>query len=293
MNGDIGDLTHGIKFDSEKTRLDLLDVDWLEDIGKVLTYGAKKYTTRKPCTCHVSILQKVASLGPKVFVSLATIPRTNGETSIPSPSSPSTNERTELGTRKSSTSTDASTLSKILNLNNAVVEQALNASTGSMIPALIESLLSQPAKSAEETANSASTTTILPDLFEAGCVRRATLLLGSLSEAIGQLPHSRTCENGVVVESGANNWRKGIKLSRLIAALMRHLFAFARGEDSDPETGLPHLAHAGCCLMFLAALHKQRPDLDDRPKWSDYGPPQEDCKVYTPQFRKPSRRSKC
>lgn len=35
--------TDGIKFDSEKLRMDLLPFDCLEEIAKVLTYGARKY----------------------------------------------------------------------------------------------------------------------------------------------------------------------------------------------------------------------------------------------------------
>ena len=50
-----------------------------------------------------------------------------------------------------------------------------------------------------------------------------------------------------------DNWRKvpGAR-DRYLAALMRHLTAWQAGELADPETGLPHLAHAGCCLHFLA-----------------------------------------
>lgn len=51
----------------------------------------------------------------------------------------------------------------------------------------------------------------------------------------------------------AHNWRKGISRERLLAAALRHLFASMSGERKDPETGLSHLAHAMCCLMF--ALH--------------------------------------
>src|SRR4051794_11871236 len=61
-----------------------------------------------------------------------------------------------------------------------------------------------------------------------------------------------------------NNWRKGLTYGRLIAAAMRHLFAFLRGEDNDPETGLSHAAHAMCCCMFLIWMKKHRPDMDDR-----------------------------
>jgi Domain of unknown function (DUF5664) len=62
----------------------------------------------------------------------------------------------------------------------------------------------------------------------------------------------------------ANNWRNGIEYSRLIAALMRHLNAIQDGEDIDPESGLPHIDHLGCCWMFLSNLTKTRKDLDDR-----------------------------
>jgi hypothetical protein len=62
----------------------------------------------------------------------------------------------------------------------------------------------------------------------------------------------------------AHNWRKGISYSRLSDAAMRHLTAFNAGEDIDPESGLPHLHHASCCLMFLSNMAATRPDLDDR-----------------------------
>jgi hypothetical protein len=61
----------------------------------------------------------------------------------------------------------------------------------------------------------------------------------------------------------AHNWRGGLSKSRLIAAALRHLFAYLRGEDVDPETGLSHVAHAMCCCMFLLGL-EHRPELDDR-----------------------------
>lgn len=65
---------------------------------------------------------------------------------------------------------------------------------------------------------------------------------------------------------GPHNWRRGIKWSRLIAALLRHTFAFMRGEDLDPETGLPHLDHMSCCVTFLQEFFRTRADLDDRYK---------------------------
>jgi hypothetical protein len=64
----------------------------------------------------------------------------------------------------------------------------------------------------------------------------------------------------------AHNWRGGIVYSRLLAAALRHLFAYLGGESKDPETGLSHLAHAACCIMMLLEFEDTRTDLDDRYK---------------------------
>ena len=61
----------------------------------------------------------------------------------------------------------------------------------------------------------------------------------------------------------AHNWRGGLSYSRLLAALLRHTFAIMRGERIDPESGLPHIDHVGCCWMFLSYHMKKRPDMDD------------------------------
>lgn len=64
----------------------------------------------------------------------------------------------------------------------------------------------------------------------------------------------------------AHNWRKGIATSRLLGAALRHIFAYLDGEDLDPESGVSHLYHASCCLMFASEMKVTRPDLDDRYK---------------------------
>lgn len=52
-----------------------------------------------------------------------------------------------------------------------------------------------------------------------------------------------------------NNWQYVDNASeRYWNAAMRHLIAH-KTEDSDSETGLSHLAHATCCLLFL--LHPE------------------------------------
>ena len=49
-----------------------------------------------------------------------------------------------------------------------------------------------------------------------------------------------------------DNWKKVPEWRiRYYAALIRHVVAWFEGERIDPETGLSHLAHAGCCILFL------------------------------------------
>jgi len=62
----------------------------------------------------------------------------------------------------------------------------------------------------------------------------------------------------------ANNWCRGTNWGRYFAALCRHIFAWWRGEDVDAETGLSHLAHAGCCLLFLIEYQRNGWGTDDR-----------------------------
>ena len=62
------------------------------------------------------------------------------------------------------------------------------------------------------------------------------------------------------------NWEKGIKYSRVFGAIMRHLWAWWKGEKLDPETGLSHLHHAACGLMFLQTYEaRNMTEFDDSP----------------------------
>lgn len=71
------------------------------------------------------------------------------------------------------------------------------------------------------------------------------------------LPPAAVMEIAKVLEFGArkyapDNWRKveGWRW-RYTGAALRHLFAWMGGERADPESGIHHLAHAGCCVLFL------------------------------------------
>lgn len=65
---------------------------------------------------------------------------------------------------------------------------------------------------------------------------------------------------------GKYNWVKGLKYSRAWDATLRHLTAWWAGEENDSETGISHLAHAGCEILFLLTYRLTNlSNLDDRP----------------------------
>lgn len=71
------------------------------------------------------------------------------------------------------------------------------------------------------------------------------------------LPWSAVASVVAVLEYGArkysaDNWQRVVDPGeRYFSAALRHLVAWRGGERLDPESGLPHLAHAVCSLLFL------------------------------------------
>ena len=63
---------------------------------------------------------------------------------------------------------------------------------------------------------------------------------------------------------GDFNWRKGRDWSNYYDATHRHITAFWNSEDRDEESGLLHLAHAGCCIMILLSFQVLGIGKDDR-----------------------------
>ena len=72
---------------------------------------------------------------------------------------------------------------------------------------------------------------------------------------------------GGAVKYGPNNWRAdgGMAWTRCYASMMRHIQAWYQGEDTDPESGLSHLAHAMCNITFLMEYERTNTERDDRP----------------------------
>lgn len=60
------------------------------------------------------------------------------------------------------------------------------------------------------------------------------------------------------------NWEKGMKWSKVLASMKRHIIAFESGEDFDKETSILHAAHIMCNAAFLTEYYKIYPQGDDR-----------------------------
>lgn len=63
-----------------------------------------------------------------------------------------------------------------------------------------------------------------------------------------------------------HNWRLGYKWSLSFSAAMRHMWKFWRGEDMDPELGVPHPVCAAFHMFGLTTFMEIHPEFDDRPR---------------------------
>ena len=59
-------------------------------------------------------------------------------------------------------------------------------------------------------------------------------------------------EHGIKKYGHKEDWRNTENYDeRYLDAIFRHIFSYAEGEYADKESGLSHLAHAACDIMFL------------------------------------------
>lgn len=77
-----------------------------------------------------------------------------------------------------------------------------------------------------------------------------------------------------VLEFGANkygidNWQKGLTTISIIESMLRHIFAFMKGNDIDSESKLPHTDHIMCNAMFLAYMWRNKKQLDNRKEYNN------------------------
>lgn len=100
--------------------------------------------------------------------------------------------------------------------------------------------------------------------FDAGKLRFDLLPPDALSELVAVYTDG-------AAKYSPRNWEKGMSWGRCLGALLRHVFAWMRGEQNDPESGHHHLAHAawGCLALITYERHNIGTDdrfLEDHPK---------------------------
>lgn len=78
-------------------------------------------------------------------------------------------------------------------------------------------------------------------------------IMGSIGLLDGMLKYGRSNFRGI-----------GVRASIYVDACQRHLNAWFEGEDSDPDSGVPHLAHALACLAILVDAQAADKLNDDR-----------------------------
>ncbi len=62
------------------------------------------------------------------------------------------------------------------------------------------------------------------------------------------------------------NWETGYAWGKSFAALMRHAWAWWRGEDIDAETGSSHMTAVAWHALALYTFQQRNKGTDDRPK---------------------------
>lgn len=81
----------------------------------------------------------------------------------------------------------------------------------------------------------------------------------------------------------AHNWRRRYEWSKSYDSIIRHVTAFWEGETYDPESGLPHLAHAAFHIFALLTWCEEQGEggeFDDRYR-PEVGPPTPDGRNWT------------
>lgn len=61
---------------------------------------------------------------------------------------------------------------------------------------------------------------------------------------------SLAMKNYKLISSGRDNWKNDLDFEGILDSAMRHLTARIKGEEFDQESGLKHMAHLGCNVIF-------------------------------------------
>jgi len=66
-----------------------------------------------------------------------------------------------------------------------------------------------------------------------------------------------------LISSGRDNWKKGFPETELWDSFLRHTAAILDGEELDPESGLSHIGHQFCNLMFISYAQAKKKNVSN------------------------------
>lgn len=93
--------------------------------------------------------------------------------------------------------------------------------------------------------------------YNTGKLRWTLIDWGTMEELVKVLEYG-------IIKYAIDDWKKGMPTTEVSDSLLRHLTSYLQGEDNDKESGLPHTGHILCNAMFLAFMHKYKPEFDSR-----------------------------
>ena len=317
-------MTEGLKFDQEKTRLELVPPEIVEAIGQIMGFGANKYGLRycfspiemltfleeelekcnvktvkvinyhKSRDCVLSVIEGTSSkTDPCVNTAQQEEKSLLSHEECVDPAMTNTLKRRTQNTKEGNNKTIENgiviTIQGCENVKrNDLKTQNLKKETDKQkydIDLIKEDLPDNQqhyflrdkkinARSAQEILQNSEHTLIMilkqemrEDIFVVGattdleCLEtmfKALRKQYNICNNLQQISFSQNPEPKINLKfPGDFNWASGINYSRVVGALLRHLYAFIKGEVNDPESGKPHLWHAACNLAFLITFESQ------------------------------------
>lgn len=259
----------GARYNADKPDYSLIPLCTLEDEARVWMHGKAKYSKRGDCTCsagnaarqRIKKARDSAAATTKPSCESATPPSLNGSeptAGIGMRATPSASRRSSVSAEPSARWTQP--IGSSPNIDGSSPNTAWHEnSTTPWWPVGVPSA---------DPRTAPTLTTAMPPGSSEECFAIPATLALDLSSGLkhGLTKHSPTCGvHETPGNTGAWNWAKGMPWSVPFGCLMRHMAAWQRGEELDPESGLPHLAHAMCNLRMLTLYAKQYPEGDDRP----------------------------
>jgi len=259
----------GRKDDGGKMRLDLIPPELMFDVASVLTYGAAKYTIEVinewDALLHAQCATELRVYTPKGNVVVVT----RDSYGNPIQSMQNASVRTE-GIGRRGTKTKCVSWQNVDSLIQSLVRETTQQNDVTRLQSMgLQSTSIKVCAPKVVSFAQPPNTCMLIIVTKLGNLEVSFAPGATMDSAFWATVWKDLSEHFGISKpqkmTGERNWERGMGWGRVFGAAMRHLWAWWAGEDKDPETGLSHLAHALCCVMFLATYERRGVGHDDRP----------------------------